>query len=81
MHSPLVSSKTVIQVGLTSFAHVIDLLRSQNVNYFGSKPREIGTVSKFRLGGIDHVESEMINRSRLRKERDEESKVRQKDKK
>ena len=26
------STKTVIQVGLTSFAHVIDLLRSQNVN-------------------------------------------------
>ena len=51
------------------------------MNYFGSKPREIGTVSKFRFGGIDHVESERINKSRLRKERDEESKVRQKDKK
>ena len=68
MQIPLVSTKTVIQVGLTSFAHVIDLLRSQNVNYFGSKPREISTVSKFIFGGIDHVESERINKSRLRKE-------------
>lgn len=41
---------------------------------------KVGTVSKFRFGGIDKVESERIDKLRIRKEKEEESLAKQKEK-
>ena len=57
MQSPLVSTKTVIQVGHTS----INIPKCELV-WLKAQRDKIGTISKFQFGAIDHVESERIEK-------------------